>query len=327
METQVACNLCGEDSFELLAERDRCGKPLATVICTQCGLVRHQTVPTEAELIEFYTSHYRREAHGERVPGPRRVMRAWLNGERICDQVAPLLPRHGKILEVGAGIGCTVKVFEEAGFQAEGIDPDGKFLNYSRDHFQTRVRTCSLYDLDAQQQYDAVLLVHVIEHLRSPAAALTRIARVLKPGGMLYVECPNLSAPFARRSRLFHKAHIFNFSPTTLHQLAEACGFKLRKRFGDDQDTNLQILFQHTGACRLKTDPENCRRTVEGLAASDSWKYHFRRRYLSDRLQKLTGYVREHLTARAFVADLLDQFHTHQQPSVPLPVMTHSRAA
>jgi 2-polyprenyl-3-methyl-5-hydroxy-6-metoxy-1,4-benzoquinol methylase len=301
----TACDLCESTSFEQIGDTDRHGKPLQTVICTSCGLVRHANVPTEQELHQFYSGSYRKEYNGEARPGNRRIMRAWVNGERICEQVAPLLESGSRVLEVGAGIGCTVKVFERAGFVSEGIDPGGEFLNYSRENLLANVQVRSLQDLPQQQQFDAVLLVHVIEHLPSPRTALQQIAGLVKPGGMFYVECPNLQAPFARRSRLFHSAHIHNFVPSTLKMMAEACGFRLRKRFGDEEDVNLQMLFQHSGESGMNLDRDNYHRTLADLERSNALPYHLRSRYVTDRLRKLGSYTKEILEASSFVKDIV----------------------
>ena len=311
------CDLCDGSEFQIIAGKDRHGQSLDTAVCCRCGLVRHAHVPTEEELQQFYSTTYREDYNGERTPGPRRIMRAWNNGLRICHQVAPLLENNSRILEVGAGIGCTVKVFERAGFVAEGIDPGGEFLKFSRDRLNANVQITNLYDMPTQQHYDAVLLVHVIEHLRSPRRSFEHIAGLIKPGGMFYVECPNLQAPFARRGKLFHTAHIHNFVPATLQMLAESCGFRLRKRFGDDQNPNLQMLFQHSGDRQLRIDPDNCQRTLRDLDLSNPLPYHTRWRYVADRLTKLTGYATEHLRAKHFVEDLIRECTTAQAPSQP----------
>ncbi|MCH2200475.1 MAG: class I SAM-dependent methyltransferase [Fuerstiella sp.] len=306
MKTEIPCDLCGRNIFDRIADRDRDNRPLDTVICTNCGLVRHADVPSEEDLATFYSGSYREEYNGEKTPGPRRVMRAWLNGERICRQISSAIPAGAKILEVGAGIGCTVKVFEQAGFRAEGIDPGGEFLTYSRERLRANVTICSLDDLPGTSQFDAVLLIHVIEHLRSPVNALRRIAGLLKPDGLLYVECPNLQAPFASRRRLFHYAHIHNLVPETLQQFGAAGGFELQQRFGDGQDPNLQMLFRKTSDVILKTDPLNAQRTLKGLRRTDFLPYHLRARYMIDRVRKVSSYAREQLRAQAFVERLID---------------------
>ncbi len=319
----VPCDLCGHGDFESIGEQSRDGDPLATRICTKCGLVSHANVPSEMELQEYYSETYRLDYNREARPSPRRVMRAWVNGERIQRQVGPLLPAGSRIIEIGAGIGCTVKVFEQAGFQSEGIDPGGEFLKFSRSNLNANVRVCDLYELPDCHSYDAVLLVHVIEHFRSPRTAFAKIAGLLKPGGMLYVECPNLQAPFARRDRLFHVAHIHNLVPASLSMLAESCGLKLHKRFGDEQDPNLQMLFQHSGDYRLQIDEENYKRTVADLHRSDFLPYHLRWRYLTERIQKLYCYAVEHLVSKRFVGRLIAECQVDATPEhtkqIPVP--------
>lgn len=306
MTTGTPCDLCGENAFQRIADRDRDQQPLDTVICMNCGLVRHATVPSSEDLAQFYSGSYREEYNGEKTPGPRRVMRAWLNGERICRQISPILPAGAKVLEVGAGIGCTVKVFEQAGFDAAGIDPGGEFLKYSRDQLHARVTVCRLEDLPPNPVYDAVLLVHVIEHLRSPVTALKQMAKLLQPDGLLYVECPNLQAPFASRSRLFHYAHIHNYVPSTLRQTGEVSGFELQRRFGDAPDPNLQMLFRKNPDVTWTKDSENALRTLGDLRRTGFVPYHLRLRYFSDRIRKVSSYAREHLRAETFVQQLVE---------------------
>jgi len=292
----------------------------------QCGLVRHAHVPSEEELHQFYADGYRAAYNGERTPGSRRIMRAWNNGQRICRQVSPLLRNDSRVLEVGAGIGCTVKVFEQAGFQAEGIDVGSDFLRFSKEQLNANVKIKSLCDISPERNYDAVLLVHVIEHLRSPRQSLGHISELLKPGGMLYVECPNLQAPFARRSRLFHTAHIHNYVPSTLQMLAESCGFRLRKRFGDEQNPNLQMLFQHSGERQLAIDPENSTRTLHQLRRSNALPYHLRWRYMTDRFARIASYLDEHLRANRFVEELISECNV-DPCSVALPELQVRHAA
>lgn len=271
-------------------------------MCRTCGLVAHERIPTDAELDRYYASDYRRDYHGELTPSPRRVMRAWRNGERIHDQVRGHVG-VGSVIEIGAGIGCTVKVFEQAGWHAEGIDPNVGFLGYSHERLHAPMHVGTVASLEGHEPVDLVLLVHVIEHFRSPMDALRRIRALLPTGKHLYVECPNLAAPFAAFPRLFHFAHIHNFTPTTLEAMAAIAGFRRVTRFGDDRDPNLQVLFRADEPLRPALGG-GVAETRDALARSKPLRYHLRLRYLADRARKVWSYARERVLARRFVAEL-----------------------
>jgi 2-polyprenyl-3-methyl-5-hydroxy-6-metoxy-1,4-benzoquinol methylase len=300
------CDLCGGTAFELVGRLDRKGNELLTEICTACGLVSHGAIPSEEELAEFYARQYRRQYHGEMTPSARRIMRAWKNGERIFSQVAPWLAPGSKVFEVGAGIGCTVKQFQQRGFSAAGVEPNEGFQTFARRRLRAQVARGFLDDLSAAPQHDCVLLVHVIEHLRSPREALAQLHAMLRDDGLLYVECPNLAGPFATRSRLFHFAHIHNFTPSTLAALARSCGFEPVRWFTRPCDPDLQVLLRRVETRTLEIDPRNCGATLAAIGRYNALSYHLRPHYLKTRLRKLAGYLHEHLRAEQFVRRLLE---------------------
>lgn len=305
----MACNLCSGNDFETISTRSRRGEPLETVMCRTCGLVAHARIPDDDELERYYSEDYRLDYHGELTPSPHRVVRAWRNGKRILDQVAPHLPPCSKVFEIGAGIGCTVKQFELAGYDARGIEPNRGFLKYSQEQLQTRVEVGDWAALPAVPAFDAVLLIHVIEHLRDPSAALRHICRLLPDGGLFYVECPNFAAPHAAPGNQFHYAHIFNFTPATLEMLASKCGFEFVQRFGGNSDPNLQILFRRSQPRSLEIDPRGVNEARSAMAFN--WfSYHLRPGYLIDRVRKLSGYAWDRIVARRRVREILERCRT-----------------
>ena len=300
-----SCDLCGGADFRIISRADRRGKPLDTCVCTKCGLVVHARIPTDLELADFYASHYRQDYHGETTPSARRVVRAWRNGERIYQQLANYVKPGDRVFEVGAGIGCNVKVFQEQGCLSSGIEPGEGFWQFSREKLRANIARCDLMQISPEPRYELVLLVHVIEHLASPTQALTRIRKLLHPGARLYVECPNLAAPFALRSRLFHFAHIHNFTPKTLTMLAEKCGYEVEARFGATDDPNLQMLLRRAGAGRLQVDPQSYPETMQRLSHYNAVTYHLRWSYLWTRCCKLLGYLDERVLARHHLKQIL----------------------
>ncbi len=261
----------------------------------------HREIPTNEELARYYQLDYRFEYHGEQTPSARRVMRAWRNGQRILRQLKPFVSETDKILEVGAGLGCTVRNFQNAGYSAAGIDPGHDFTQYAVKRIGANLTQQSLEDLDPRhEKRDLVLLVHVVEHFNAPDQSLRRVHQLLAPDGLLYIECPNLDAPVALRSRLFHFAHVYSFTPPTLRMLAEVAGFELVKQFGDKRDANLQMLFRRSDSRKLHIRQGTSQRTLRRIRMN-RFRYHLRPSYLIERVRKLVSYGLEYCFADRFV--------------------------
>jgi len=308
-DIQQTCDLCGGSNFEIISEYDRHNKPLKTGLCQGCGLIMHQPMPSEDEISAYYAKDYRRDYHGESKPSPRRIMRAWNNGQRILKQIQATIPAKAKVFEVGAGIGCTVKSFETAGFDASGIEPNTDFNSYTRDVLHASVKNINLYDLKADHSRDIVLLIHVIEHFVSPKRALTHMRGLLKDDGLLYIECPNVGAPFATFGRLFHFAHTYNFTHNTLINMAKVAGFDVVQTFTDDNNPDIQILFKKTNIPdTVNFDANETKQSHDAIFRYNWLTYNIRADYLLRRISKLSSYAKEYMQANSFVKELEKRF-------------------
>jgi SAM-dependent methyltransferase len=62
------------------------------------------------------------------------------------------------------------------------------------------------------ESFDLIIMAHVIEHLHHGEEAVSNLARKLRPGGHMYIECPS------ERSRRFPSAyHTLNFYDDPTH--------------------------------------------------------------------------------------------------------------
>ncbi len=129
------------------------------------------------------------------------------------------LPQARKVLDLGCGAGNNCLELRELYPQLEmyGVDlmdksavPD--FIAYT----QLDLDRCVLPYPD--NFFDAILLTHVIEHLRFPLSLGDEINRVLKPGGKIYVEAPNWTAMLVPSFGYKREQHSpFNFFDDPTH--------------------------------------------------------------------------------------------------------------
>lgn len=312
------CELCQGGQFESISHLDRLGQPLETVVCCRCGLVSHAQIPDEDSLRRYYSERYRADYNSERTPSDYRVLREWRRGQQLLKKLRVHLPQGGRVFEVGSGIGCTVKQFELAGYDARGVEPGKGFYNFSRERLRASVQLGVLEDIPAHRSEDLVMLVHVLEHLPHPRQALQRIHGLLKPGGLLYVEVPNFGLPHAAPGRIFHFAHIYNFTQTTLTGLGLSAGFETVEAFPTTCGKNLTMLFRATESSpAYEVDSTGYASAVASVHRHQGVGYYLRAGYLIERACGLTRRLAERLTAHRHsrrIAELCN-------PSAAAPVL------
>jgi SAM-dependent methyltransferase len=293
----LACDLCQNSQFELIGTKDRRGRSLRTCVCRTCGLVSHATIPSQPELDEFYREHYRRELHGRPQPSAYRVLRDWRRARAILGPILPFLQPGDRILDVGAGTGCIARQLDLLGYETRGIEPSPWYARFARQQLGAPVSNGTLDAVTAATEYDVVLLIHVLEHLRSPAETLRRIHGWLCPGGRLVIDVPNLATPHASRSRLFHFSHIFNFTHITLEGLARRCGFQLIQRLTGAEDPNLRIVLGKADERTSTIPAEGYAVTMDALRRSHPARYYARWTYYRERIMGAIGRTQDRLAA------------------------------
>ena len=142
----------------------------------------------------------------------------------------------GRLLDVGCGAGETLRTMRNLGWEVEGLDPDplvvqrGKALGLPVQ--SGSLRECSY----GPNRFDAITMVHVVEHLPDPLIDLQQAYRLLKKGGLLVMTTPNVSSLGHRffRSNWIHldpPRHLHIFASRPLTALTERAGLRVEKLF------------------------------------------------------------------------------------------------
>lgn len=123
---------------------------------------------------------------------------------------------QGDVLEVGAGLGGTTRVFDQGTFQTwTCLEPDKQLVkqleqtvNQLHQPQRYRLAQGTLASLEPTALFDAIIYIDVLEHIEKDAEEAALAARHLKPGGTIVILSPAyqfLYSPFDKRIGHFRR--------------------------------------------------------------------------------------------------------------------------
>lgn len=104
---------------------------------------------------------------------------------------------RGNILDLGCGAGQSSYYLAQAGFNVIGFDFSSRFINYAKEKYKDinfRQGDVEKNDLP-DNNFDAVVAYNTLEHFTNPEKSLIEMARVIKVGGKIIIQSPNLLSP------------------------------------------------------------------------------------------------------------------------------------
>jgi SAM-dependent methyltransferase len=226
MNEANACPLCEQQLSELLSTTDRHGRPLRTIICRGCGLVRIDPMPDSGSLDDFYANDYRLQYKGAWHPRPKHVYRdtrgAILRARRLLEIYRPGM----KVLDIGCGAGFFLHLLRSLSIDASGLEPNRGYADFARNELGIdSIFTGTLHEFAPDNRFDIVTINHVFEHLPDPLAALARMRGLLKDDDAIIMEIPNIESTSHAPNRIFHYGHLYWYNPITIHALLQKAGF------------------------------------------------------------------------------------------------------
>ena len=99
--------------------------------------------------------------------------------------------RGSKILDFGCGSGGIALQMARAGAIVTAVDIDETKLEILKTAARRERLSVQIEKTIPEVEYDAVLMVDVIEHITDPQICMQQIINVLKPGGYIYLSTPN----------------------------------------------------------------------------------------------------------------------------------------
>lgn len=145
-----------------------------------------------------------------------------------------------RVLDVGCGSGRMLDVLRDAGFEATGLERSTAAANACTARGHRVLAGDALVLLrrlhEERERYDAVLLLHVIEHVE-PAVCSEWFAaahKVLQPGGVLVVVTPNVKSLVVLEETFWlDPTHVRPYPRPLLGKIGEQCGFAVTQSYDD----------------------------------------------------------------------------------------------
>ena len=230
------CNICSSDNYRQIYSI----VDYKIVECLICGFKYLNPSPTQTPYDiyeeEYYTGNCSKKDTYNVTGWDYFVSEHYSalchRSQKTVDVIENLV-RPGNILDIGCGIGIFLAEARNRGWSAYGFDTSEFAINYAKNKLGLEnVKKMDVQDIDYQKNsFDVITMFHVIEHVLYPKELLKKCYTLLKPGGILLMETPDISS---RRAKIEGESwrylkipeHLNYFSLKTLLRLTKQIGLK-----------------------------------------------------------------------------------------------------
>ena len=142
----------------------------------------------------------------------------------IADVFERYIPQDAEIIEIGAGTGAVSRHLIENNYEVAVADIHLRGLKYAQTYGITKCHKLDIYQMPFEDEFDAVCLFDVIEHLDNEAFALKNIHDSVKEQGRIVVTVPAHQWLWSRDDAI--AGHKRRYTRKSLMESIESAGFE-----------------------------------------------------------------------------------------------------
>jgi len=252
----TACPVCASTDSREYCVKDQ----FRYQTCNSCGMVYMNPRLNLQATLSFYNSHANEvynETKFHKIPDGTSI------DDKINYENLLLIAKHvgvegqeeslkGKrVLEIGCAKGYFLNCAKELGAEAFGVELNEANVEIARRIHGKNIYDCDLFELKLRDEsFDVVYTRDVIEHIHEPTPFLKEISRLVKPGGLVFMETHNIDGLIHRIVRgkhtcIFGFEHPVHWSPKTLSLALSKSGLETRKIYFNSADLRILDIIQY----------------------------------------------------------------------------------
>lgn len=202
--------------------------------CDDCSFAFCKEIPSSSSFFQnrYDNHHFDPEAEVGHVRKSEIV-------DEIFNRFASYGVSTGKLLDIGSFAGQLLRNANERGFEPHGAELNPKLAKFTKEKLGFNVFQGEFQKLDIEgQNFDAITIIDVLEHLVDPMAVIATIAKGLRSGGLAYIKVPNYPMQILKQNiaNIFGVsdqgvfatfAHINHFSIESIEKALDRVGMEL----------------------------------------------------------------------------------------------------
>lgn len=193
--------------------------------CESCELYQYGKIADASAYAAGYHSGY--EQHRD-----KKIATARIRLNRAVSMLSQPAGSRFRLLDIGCSIGATLEAAKYFSCDAVGVDVSPDAVAFCQQQGLNALTVDGLALPFADETFDVVVNWHVIEHVEDVRQTIVEWQRVLKPGGLLFMETPDAASPKVRRlgtryRKFWAPEHTYTFTYANLSQFLQQEGLEV----------------------------------------------------------------------------------------------------
>jgi len=224
MTEDIFCCVCGNTdpgAFTLKYQKPK----YAVVVCKQCD---HHFIPSYYRKRIEYTQYKNAQVYDAVKNGNNWVK---IQRHKLRFKFIQKFIKKGKLFDLGAGWGHFMLAGKELGYDVYGIEIAEQPYLYCVNDLKLPVDHIDFFTMDESRQFDLITMWDVLEHIDHADTFIDKCNKLVKPGGYLFLQVPQIDSYFAERQKdnwkMMGLDHVNYFSKKTMTRLLKQHGFEV----------------------------------------------------------------------------------------------------